>query len=642
MKKSEIQALIKNPETVLKKMSENDIANIIQLANFHYYNSDKPLFSDNIFDIIKDFLEEKNPYHPILKHVGAVIENDDRKAVLPYYMGSMDKIKSDGNVIQKWKKSYAGDVIVSDKLDGNSGLFYWCKGEVFLYTRGNGKEGQNISHLIPFIRNIPEMSVFKDVKEFTVRGELIISKSDFDSVKNLGANARNMVAGLLNAKIPNLEIAKLIQFIAYELIIPHHEPSKQFSLMDRMGFKVAFTSQLQIETIDINKLSNILMNRRMESEFEIDGVIVAHDAIHNRIIGENPKHAFAFKSIAMMDRAEVIVKGIEWNISKDGFMKPVILFDPVQLSGASVRRATGFNAKFIRDNHIGAGARLVVMRSGDVIPHIVEVVEKATPSFPDMNYTWNETGVDIVVNLSNAKDELGLKHLVFFFSKLKVDGLSEGNLAKFQKAGLDSVGKIVKASRNDLLKVEGFKEKMADKILGNISERFKEVHPITLMEGSNTFGRGIGEKKLKMIEKQFPEITTNKKFAPNVEDLVTIDGIEKKTAESIIKGLPKYWEFASSNDLMKFHTKNVAVKENEPMISKIFEGKGFLFTGVRSKQTEDFIKERGGDIKSSMSKKVDFLICKDPSASTSKVREAKELGIKIISLEEFMKHHELN
>lgn len=647
MQKSVLAALNKHPAETLKTMNENEIAAVIQYANYQYHNSDKPVFPDSVYDMIKEHLRSISPSHPILDHVGAIVEDDERKVRLPYWMGSMDKIKSDTAVIAKWKVAHPGGVVVSDKLDGVSGMFYWKGGEAKMFTRGNGVEGQTITHLIPFVRNVPDLKAFAPYEEFTVRGELIISKADFHTVKDQGANARNMVSGLMNAKLPNLELAKIIQFVAYELIVPEHEPTKQFQLLKKIGFKNVHTTHMKTQEVGAEALSSVLVKRRQESEFEIDGIIVAHDGNHDRKAGENPKHAFAFKSVAMMDRAETVVTGVEWNVSKDGYIKPVVLLEPVSLSGVTVKRATGFNAKFIVDNGIGVGAKVVVMRSGDVIPTIVETVERADkPDMPeDVRYEWNESGIDIVANASNAKDEIQVKKLEFFFTKVKVNGLSAGILKKFFDAGLDTVGKIFVADKTRLLGVEGFKEKMADKILAALTERIATIDPVVLMDASNAFGRGLGEKKLRLVADRFPRMLTEEAYAPDKTELVGIDGIEQKTAEKFLAGLVAYWKFAKDNDLMRFHRAAAAAADNGPRppdlptADLVFEDKGFLFTGVRNKIVEAFITERGGKIKSSISKNVDVLICKDPSATTAKLNEAREMGIEIVSMEAFIEKH---
>jgi DNA ligase (NAD+) len=639
--------IAKHPKETLATLDEDQIAAVIQFANYQYHSSDKPVFTDAMFDLIKDHLESLNPRHPILKHVGAVVSDSQRKATLPYWMGSMDKIKSDSATLKRWTVAFPGAVVVSHKLDGVSALFCWKMGTPTFYTRGNGVEGQIITHVLPFIRGIPTNDdAFKNVKECVVRGELIMSKDDFEGVKDQGANARNMVSGMLNAKVPNLEVARRTRFVAYELIQPVHKPSKQIQVMRDMGFEVVSNRLLETSAMNADILSGILTTARSESKFEIDGIIVAHDAVHTRKAGENPKHAFAFKSVAMMDRAEVVVTSVEWNVSKDGYIKPVVIFDGVSIGGVKVQRATGFNARFIKDNRIGPGAKLVVMRSGDVIPNIVEVLEAAREAAmpDDIKFAWNESGIDIVADKSNAQaqDSVRLKKLVFFFSNIKVKGLSEGTLKKLCAAGLDSVGDILAADKTRLLSVDGFKEKLADNIVTAIRSTFDSgnIDPVALMEASNAFGRGLGEKKLNLIANEFPEAVTDEAFEPSIQDLVRIPGIEKKTAEQFLQGRKDYWKFAKANDLTRFHAVVPAAAANAPPSApQIFKDKSFVFSGVRNKVVEDFIVKRGGKIKTGMSKNIDVLVCKDPDATTGKISEARELGITITSLDAFVEAH---
>jgi NAD-dependent DNA ligase len=150
-----INSLKKDPYHVLSSLNDNEIAAVIQRANYEYYNAKDPLFSDQLYDIIKEYLEKRNPKHPILKAIGAAIGVDERKEELPYFLGSLDKIKTDDKVLNKWISSHPGYCVVSDKLDGNSALLHWKGCELKLYSRGDGSVGQNISHLLSFIKNIP-------------------------------------------------------------------------------------------------------------------------------------------------------------------------------------------------------------------------------------------------------------------------------------------------------------------------------------------------------------------------------------------------------------------------------------------------------------------------------------------------------
>ncbi len=639
-----IKRLLDDYDHVSKTLKEDDFAEIIQYANYYYYNTDKPVMPDNIYDLIKEKLEDINPNHPILNHVGAVVDDDERKSKLPYWMGSMDKIKSDETIINKWKANHnKGQIIISDKLDGNSAMIYWKNHQAYLYTRGNGKEGQNISHLIPFIHGIPTLSKFAKYKELCVRGEIIISKEDFKSVSDLGANGRNMVAGVLNAKKPNLQILKLTQFIAYELVMPRSIPSSQFELLNKLGFKTVYHMMMNIEDMNTTSLSNTLTDRRNKSEFEIDGIIVFYDDHYDILTKGNPKYAFAFKSMVMMDKAEVIVTGVEWNISKDGYIKPVVLIQPVQLTGVQVKRVTGFNAKYIKDNKIGPGAKIVVTRSGDVIPHITDIIQPAdTPALPtNINYKWNETKIDIIVDDEDNK-ETKFKQIEYFFSKINTTGVSKGILRKLFDNGYDNIGKILKLKSQDLEKIDGFKGKLAEKICLTITNTINNTKTLTLMSASNQFGRGIGEKKLEIVANKYPEVLSSKKPKLVVEELVILEGIEMKTALQIIKGLDAWHEFAKENDIFQYIKETTSKASTSTTTTTttptnhIFQGRNFLFTGVRSKEVEEYIVGHGGVIKSSISKNIHTLICKDPNATSSKLQEARKLGIEIMSITEFV------
>jgi DNA ligase (NAD+) len=637
--KTLLNKLKKNPSEVLKNLSEDDIAKIIQKANYSYYNTSEPLMSDTLFDIVKEYLENLNPNHPVLKAIGHQVEYG-KKEKLPYFLGSLNKIKTDEKLIDKFKKEHTGSYIVSDKLDGNSALLYITNNSMKLFSRGDGIEGQNITHLLPFIQLRFKLEETKSKeKEICIRGELIISKKDFETVKDKFANARNLVAGLVNSKIPDTNIAKLVQFVAYELITPKVEPVRQYAFIECLGFKTAFHVKKAEEQLTANTLSQILVERREVSEFEIDGIVVAHNAIYNRVKG-NPSHAFAFKSVSTMQKAEVTVTSVEWNMSKDGYFVPVIIFNPVSLAGVTIRRANGFNGKYIWDNKIGPGSKIIIMRSGDVIPYVTDILsysETGQPQMPEMKYEWTKSGVDIkVVESSKSEsDELKLKNLVYFFEKIDVKGLSKGNIKKIFNAGFKDVKSIFNASIQDLLKVEGFKDKTAEKLVSAIKDKKDNLDCIVVMDASNTLGRGIGYKKIELVLEKFPNIISNR-YIPTLSELLSIKGIEKTTAEVLTLNLPKYFEFLDLNNLTC-----IAPLKESGNISKEFADMKFVFTGFRNDVLEKYITERGGVVSSTVSKSTTAVICKSVDDESTKVKKAESLGIKIMTIEDFQKIYKI-
>ena len=237
MDKKSINELKENPKKFLKEFTIADYVNLIQKLNYSYYIEGKSLISDELYDYIKDELKKLDSNNPILKDIGV---SKVYKTKLPYYMGSMDKIKSDEKVLNRWLKKYNGNgYILSDKLDGISALYVIDKdNNRKLYTRGDGNTGKDISYLINFIKGLNTID-----KTIAIRGELIISKSKFKKIKVEGKvmNVRNIVSGIINSKKPNLDVAKLIEFISYEVIEPSNLTTKdQFKYLEDNKFKNAY------------------------------------------------------------------------------------------------------------------------------------------------------------------------------------------------------------------------------------------------------------------------------------------------------------------------------------------------------------------------------------------------------------------
>ena len=203
MGKKDIDLLKKDPKKYLQELSKDDLVNLIQKLNYSYYIEGKSLVSDELYDYVKEVLRKIDSKHPILDDVGV---SKVYKTKLPYYMGSMDKIKTDEKTLNNWLKKYNGEgYVLSDKLDGISALYVIDEdNKRKLYTRGDGNTGKDISYLINFIKGLNTLDT-----SLAIRGELIISKSKFNKIKVEGKvmNVRNIVSGIINSKKPNLDIA---------------------------------------------------------------------------------------------------------------------------------------------------------------------------------------------------------------------------------------------------------------------------------------------------------------------------------------------------------------------------------------------------------------------------------------------------
>ena len=188
-----------------------------------------------------------------------------------------------------------------------------------------------------------------------------------------------------------------------------------------------------VENIDIKIFQQKLLEWKKNYNYEIDGIICSDNQIYPRI-NENPKFSFAFKM--NLQQVQSKVTNVKWKISKDGYIKPTIHFEPVKIGNIVMEKATGFNASFIQKNNIGQDAIVEIVHSGDVIPYITKVIKNSTIcSLPtDIDYYWNDTNVDIIVKNSTNNKEVQLQKIVYFFKNLNVDGLGEKNIQKiFEK-----------------------------------------------------------------------------------------------------------------------------------------------------------------------------------------------------------------
>lgn len=611
----------KNGITVLESLNEQQLNQLLIKANKAYYN-EKPILTDNQYDIIKEFIQSKYTSNLVIHEIGFPVEKN--KVNLPYSMGSMDKIKPDTNALKNWMINYNGPYVLSCKLDGVSGLYTTEGITPKLYTRGDGKVGQDISHLIPYL-TLPKN------KDIVIRGEIIMSKTVFQSkYKDQFSNPRNMVAGIINHKNITNSVNDL-EFIAYEVIQPILKPSDQMLFM--LNLNVNIVSYKLYKNIHNSLLSEILIDWRHNSEYEIDGIIVANDDIYQRKSG-NPTHAFAFKMVLMDQVAEVKVVDVIWRASKDGYLKPRVQFEPIHLGGVQITYATGFNGAFIYDNRIGIGSIVELIRSGDVIPYIRKVIVEADePKMPIIPYKWNDTHVDIILEDLESDETVKEKNITGFFRGIGVEGLSSGNIKRMIEIGYDSVSKILNMTYDDFLQVDGFKEKTANKFYEGIKDKIEEASLTTLMAASNIFGRGFSKIKIDLIMESYPNILiSNETNDKKIEKMSSIKGMSNKTSEAFIERINDFIQFMKEINLLK---KLEMIKNSEKKIHPL-NGKSIVMTGFRDNIIQEKLKEIGVKLGSSVSSKTFIVLVKDKNDNTGKLNDARRLGIQLMTPQEFM------
>lgn len=648
--------LEEDPETFLENIDPSYLEELVLYARKKYYSSTNPIISDSLYDLLIQKLQDLKPDSEILlvpeeepveneeleidsvSSDDSIVEGSPFKTKLPFHMGSMNKMKP-GDDLENWRETYSGPYIISDKLDGRSALYLPKQKKIF--ARGPKMIGRDISHILEHIQ-IPRS---EKLPNMAVAGELIISVEDFEPYKktqeNLQGmkNPRNMVTGITNAKKASRKQLNLVQFVAYDIRNDSRSISEKLSDLQNYGFKVVYYEKFE-DKLKEKKLKNILVRRRKESEFEIDGIIVAENKEHQYPSEGNPEYSFAFKDNSLLQTARIKVIGVEWNISKDGYIKPTILLEPTEISGITMRKTTGFNAKYIFDNGIGPGAILKMVRSGDVIPHILKVKKSVEPDMPDIPSEWSKNNVDLIAVEGEESDRQRLiKNIIFFLKKSGVMFIDEGLVTKIvENLEVQSLSEFLKIKTKKLLKLEGFGEKLAKKVRKEIKEALKNAKLITMMVASNKFGRGLSEKRLKLVIREFPEIFYDTDTDIIKQKVLSIDGIGDILANQFVENLPHFLEFLT--EIGKESLTYIVESENKQEKAKKQKLKDevLVFSGFRSESLENLVSSLGGRVVSAMSGKVTMVVYSGDKGQ-SKLSKAKEKGLKLITREKFLEKY---
>lgn len=610
--------------TILFEEKEEELSKMLRHANKTYYN-EKPILDDETYDILKEYILSEYPENEAVHEIGAPVEKN--KVNLPYFMPSMDKIKPDTGVLSEWLENYENDNVISAKLDGVSAMYCLEDGVVGFYTRGDGKMGGDISYLAKYF----DLPVDEEV---VIRGELVMKKSVFAEKYGDASKARNLVAGIINSTKINTQRLGDVDFVAYELIKPIMKPSDQMEYLESLGIKTVI-NRLEIE-ISNEKLSEYLTTWRVGYEYEIDGIIVIDDAIYPREEEnhkKNPEHAFAFKMVLGDQVAEVKVLDVLWEASMYGFLKPRLRIEPVKIGGALIEYVTAFNGGYVRDNKIGVGTVIKLVRSGDVIPHILEVVKSSDkPKMPYEPYRWTSTKVDVVLKDMKHHPMVSEKKITHFFKTLEVEQMGEGNVKRLVKAGYDTIPKILAMDMDELTELDGFGERKAKKIFGSIVSCLKEVSLPQLMKASGVFGRGMGGRRMKKILDRYPNILVEEDSSANrIEKIYEIKGFAMKTAKLFVRYIPLFLKFMEETGLKK----SLLWSPEKKTMNHELSGKEIVMSGMRDGDLKKRIEKNGGKCGSSITSKTYALVVKNKEKETGKMKKAREKDVPIYTVLEF-------
>ena len=599
-------------------------------ANIAYRNTDKLLMTDEEYDEGLEALRALAPNHPLLTQIGAEAE---KTVTLPSMMASLDKVLYGEGALEKWKKkNVSGSYVISEKLDGISCLYVYKSGKQNLYLRGNGVKGVDVSGLIGKIR----LSKSTPPGNFIVRGELVLKKADTPK----GSIGRSLINGWVHRlESAGSELSK-VYFLAYQVVEPAGMTRRQEFEWLRQSFEIPWTRILANPMLTEEAAKNLLVTQRAASDYPTDGLVIATDAVPGPAgqgaqlkTLKNPKDCIAFKAALDEQKRTTIIRSIEWNLSRQGALIPTILIEPVVIGEANIERLSGHNAATIVKHALGPGARIIVRRSGDVIPTLDTVLEGSSASMPTVAWAWdeNKTHAVAVTVAGQESKEAKVKALVHALQTFEIPGVGEGVVEKMVEGGFDTMAKLWKAGAADLGKAigpgRGPKVVEALKVVRGASEA-------TMLIASNLLPRGVGERKLKVlfeIERD-PRLWTAAKFD-------TVPGWGLSSIDELLLALPAALEWgkfrgsaassAAASASASASAHSVASSSPQP------NGKSVVFTGVRDKALEARLTAQGWEISPSVTKKTTVVVVASAGDESGKTKKATEYGIRIMPITEF-------
>lgn len=609
---------------MIRELEEKIIAANEAYRTGYTIDQKRDKISDSEYDSLLEKLSEIDPQNKLLYKIGHSIVDDTRKSKLPIEMASMNKCKTIEEIFS-WAKNKRiplnESVVLSPKFDGLS-LCVDEKSEK-AWSRGDGEVGQKSDEHYKYIKN--KFNGDTSSLNYTY-GEVMMSKETFLSkYSSEFENPRNLVAGRINSKTIS-PILNDCLYIKYGAIFDSEIFNKKSDVFEFLNKGQESKVKYYITTIkDLTEDMMVDLFKSWSTEYEIDGIIIEinnlflQKELGRETSSKNPVWARAFKSPKFEQSAITDVIGISWNISKNGLLKPIIHVSPVRLDGVTVSNVTGNNAKFIKDMGIGIGSTIKIIRSGMVIPKVIEVTKKVDFQMPNIpNIDWNENGIELI-SLVNTDDQQ-IKKIISFFEILEADNVGEGVINQLWDAGYTTIKDILNLKKAGLEKIDRFGKRKSEIVFNSIKKSITGVELCKLQHASGIFV-GLGSKKLRLL---------NFDSKPNIGDIISIEGFAETSAISYIDGYDKFNDFIK--DLPITISKS-AITTDVPK-GKSLDGKSFVFTGVRDKDIEVKIESNGGKISSGVSKSTTHLIMKQKGSGSSKENKAIELGIEIMTLDE--------
>ncbi len=593
------------------------------------YRAGQPEVSDEQYDAMIDQLKGMLSAADHANFVRSLTEQGG-EVQHPYVMGSLKKVKhGEGQLVPWLQKNNVRLLLVSEKIDGLSFVATYVNGLLVSgATRGDGTTGTAISdklvHILPNQLNEPVT--------LDVRGELTLTGDDHIG---LGfKNRRNGSVGIINRdKVDAKDVAKVRGF-AYQIKLGHMATapaSEQLKVLRHLGFHTPSWRHIDLNHTTIlsveGKLADYLQQQKASAAYDIDGLVLS-DAGYQLEDVFHPEGMVAFK--VNQDAVQTTVTGIEWNVSKNGLVKPVVLVESKEIDGTTVSRVTGYNAQWLLDNGIGEGASVGIIKSGEIIPKIVEVYQAAPVVFlgecPSCGTNLDMIGVDLCCD-NEACGAAGVKTVESFLSKLDIEGAKATTL---ENLGIRSMDDLLSWQPDTKYKSQtSLYDEILKKVFNAPADR---LFAAMLFDG---FGRKMIGKLIDFYGSRW-EATCAVLAVANDEIQEGFCLPEGFTSYNITKAAPSWEANLEMVGKICADPRYVEPVEEEKPTGGKLEGKSFLFTGTLSmprKLAEKMVADNGGNIASSVSKNLTYLVAGESAGS--KLEKAKKLGIPVLTEQEF-------
>lgn len=638
-----------------------ELVELLNKASKAYYQDAEEIMSNYEYDKLYDELQE------LERELGITLSNSPTVRVGYEVVSELPKERHESPMLSLDKtkdveelKNFVGDqkALMSWKMDGLTIVLTYRGGHLFkAVTRGNGEVGEVITNNAKVFKNVPLQIRYQG--ELILRGEAVIGYKDFEKINEQiqeaeakYKNPRNLCSGSVRQLNSEITAKRNVKFYAFTLVSAkdvdfHNSRACQMEWLKEQGFEVVEYHEVIRDTVEAEVIK--FSEKIVENDFPSDGLVLVYDDIaYGRSLGRTskfPRDSFAFKWADEIRQTKLLE--IEWSPSRTGLINPVAIFEPVELEGTTVSRASVHNISIMEELELGVGDEIEVYKANMIIPQIAEnltrsgnmKIPQTCPVCGGVTRIQRTADVETLYCTNPECQAKKIKSFALFVSRdaMNMEGMSEATLEKFIGSGfIHEFADIFRLSRykDAIVEMEGFGEKSYEKLMAGIGQARNTTLPRLIYSLGIP---NIGVANAKMICKAF-DYDLEKIRTADAETMAGIDGIGEVIGAAVADYFQDAKKAEQLDDLLEeIHLEKYVPNETE----QIFAGKNFVITGslihfANRNELKAKIEEKGGKVTGSVTSKTDYLINNDTQSSTSKNKKAKELEIPVISEEDFL------